>query len=184
MSKFWDKFLEHLTHLSVSSLIGLLLGCIGTILLNIKDPLKKIATQVIYYDTNQTIILTFLILLVVTIILLSFLSYYFYKKQKEKLKPYFGIFWDNNANPYCTVCNIPLSYSTKEKMDSCYIYCPKCKKKFPIHGNFGHVLNIEKVQEYIKKPTKINFEKYIQSQYPENYQPSHLWDGKGIQKNI
>lgn len=166
MSKFWDKFSESLLTLIISAIIGILTGCLLVIWGNLRDPLRKVATQVIYQDTNKTIILMTLIAMALLICILSALSYSFYKKQKNKLKPYFGILWNHKGNGYCSACQIPLSLSTTEKAESCLYYCSKCNKKFPLYGNQGFVMNIIKVKQFIVKPTNKNRKKYIDSQYP------------------
>lgn len=73
--------------------------------LAIRDPLADIVTS----KVPKSIVITIPSLLLLSLILA--LSYIFYLRKKLKVKLFiaFGVYWDNDLNPYCSSCQKLLS---------------------------------------------------------------------------
>lgn len=70
---------------------------------------------------------------------------------ENKLFLEFGIYWDKKFNPYCPICEKPLS-RTAESEQKYYsdAYCHNCDKPIPIFNDEGQ-LTISEAQKILKK---------------------------------
>ena len=53
------------------------------------------------------------------------------KKRKNEKRPYYGILWDRDGNPYCPVCQRQIQpFTNDEDGDYCRSFCYACNKSF------------------------------------------------------
>ncbi len=69
--------------------------------------------------------------------------------KKEKLKPYFGAYWDKDLNAYCPVstCKSLLAFLRESRL-----HCNKCKQPIRLYkDNNSNELSLAEARDLIKK---------------------------------
>jgi len=74
-------------------------------------------------------------------IVLVILFWVLHKKPEFKLK--YGIYWDNEKNPHCPNCKIPITAYDDYQTDGTGYYCKPCKKVFPLQDASGNDIKPE-----------------------------------------
>lgn len=72
-------------------------------------------------------------LLVLTLVVTAFqFGYIYYLRRESKLKPRFGVYWDNKLNAYCPSCKQLLSHN-----NLAHFHCNHCKTPILLKSDKG-----------------------------------------------
>ncbi len=105
-------------------LLGLFLSPILGYLLSSYTPL--VASLEAYMSYKWMLLVSTSLLFVLCLVVPMYIQLSIKYKRKTKLSAHFGVFWDNNQEPYCPSCEIPLSQMVfDEKTD---LSCIKCNQ--------------------------------------------------------
>lgn len=75
---------------------------------------------------NQTILLRTTCLLAIALLMVFAYAFALNRKLKAKLRLKFFMKWDRGKNPYCHVCDQPLTYNEANKKER--LYCERCQQ--------------------------------------------------------
>lgn len=83
------------------------------------------------------------------------------ESQPFKPFPMFNVLWDEAMNPLCPVCQVFLSYSTRDVPDSLdddpyytrhhLVTCPKCKHEYELLDDHGYTISLTEARERLRQ---------------------------------
>lgn len=152
------KIIDQLKTISITTILTVLVSGLVTMLvtiwLSIRDPMADIVISTV----PKSVVVILPLLLLSSLILAVSYIFYLRNKLKDKLFISFGIYWDNNLNPYCPTCQKLLSNYALYKDASGHsrpgLFCINCKHVVRISDGETIFMAIDEAKDKLQRLRK------------------------------
>lgn len=140
-----NQTIESLPGAIATTIAGSFIAGVCLILVKLKDHIFQFLMN---HISNTYIVTTFFISFILLTMSISLNLFYYFKK-KTKLFLKYGVYWDNECNPYCSTCKKPLQIKSTESYGVSTFICVKCKEPLKFVDDFGKYLPLNLVKQNV-----------------------------------
>ena len=147
MKKFTDTIIES----TIKWLIPAIFGFLGLLIGSIYSDLIPILLPTIIQQLPKPVLLKLLTVAIILFFLLFIVASAIYLHFNRKLKPKFGVLWDKNGEPYCSIHEKPLTrHKVKLKEDKVEtgLNCAECGN-LPLINDEGERLTLPEAKKLL-----------------------------------